>query len=131
MPRLKWAENWGGSDSTSESCSRIWLKDVENDTISEKYEPLYTRVYGNKSDNGSLANFFLRAATYYFEENKLVDWAAQAMEINKKRFSNPNLNPQKLMPPCLTKQVQGLVDEFASVLAVATWKTIFVISSRI
>ena len=34
----------------------------------------------------------------------------------KSEFSNPLLNPQKLMPPCLTKQVQGMVDEFALTL---------------
>lgn len=86
MPRSKWGRNWG--DAANDPSARIWLRDAKND-IREKYESLYASVYGNKPDNGGLANFFIRAATYYLEENEAVDWAAQASEIYQKRTSNP------------------------------------------
>lgn len=116
MPRAKWALKWG-ADVSGDTAPRISLKDADTESTREQYESLYCRVYGNKPDNGVLANFFLRAATYYFDEGKVVDWAALALEVHKKRFENRLLNPMKLMPPCLTKQVQGMVDEFVLTLS--------------
>jgi hypothetical protein len=38
-------------------------------------------VYGRKLDNGSIAHFFVKVATYYFDKNKPVNWAELAREI--------------------------------------------------
>jgi hypothetical protein len=91
--------------------SRITLGQVDNEELKEKYEGLYCRVYGGKPDNGSIAHFFVRAATYYFDKNMPVNWAQLAMEIWAGRYKDPLNNLCNLVPPCLTKQMQGFVDE--------------------
>lgn len=58
MPRSKWALKWGEADHASnDPLAKIWVKDVDTNITQEQYELLYTKVYGNKPDNGSLTNF--------------------------------------------------------------------------
>jgi hypothetical protein len=88
---------------------------VENQELRKRYEALYYRVYGGKPNNGLIAYFFVSVASYYFDKNKLVNWVELAREIWAARYKAPNQNPckHKLELPCLTKQVQGMVDEVA------------------
>lgn len=95
--------------------SRIWLRNGVDDEITEFLSTLWTAVYGQKPDNGSISHEFYRAAMYSKGGNP-TKWAKHAAAIYRRRIANAARNPWKLQPPCLSKQLQGLVDEVAAAM---------------
>ena len=76
---------------------------------------LWTAVYGQKPDNGSISHEFYRAAMYSKGGNP-TKWTKHAATVYRRRISNAARNPWKLQPPCLSKKLQGLVDEVGAAM---------------
>jgi hypothetical protein len=95
--------------------SRVWLRNDVDSEIIEYLSTLWTAVYGQKPDNGSISYEFYRAAMYSKGGNP-TKWAKHAAAVYRRRISNAARNSWKLQPPCLLKQLQGLVDEVAAAM---------------
>ena len=107
MPLKEMHPNW----KLARYESRITLAQVDNEELKVKYEGLYCQVYKRKLDNRSIAHFFVKATTNYFDKDMPVNWAQLVMEIWAGQYEDPQNNSCKLAPLCLTKQVQGFVNE--------------------
>jgi hypothetical protein len=79
---------------------------------------MYQRVYsGTQPDNGEFGTSFIRGLALFYQHNMKVDWAEHAASIAKKRMENPDINPQKLTPPCFREQIQAMIDLFQECLS--------------
>jgi hypothetical protein len=69
---------------------------------------MYIQVYGVPPDNGGVSSTFLRGV-YMFQEEANVNWAEWAAKIHGGRMKNARHNPNKLIPPALREQIQGIL----------------------
>jgi hypothetical protein len=73
---------------------------------------MYIQVYGAPPDNGGVSSNFLRGMYVFREEKRDVNWAEWAAKIHSGHMKNAGRNPNKLTPPALREQIQGLLKVF-------------------
>lgn len=79
----------------------------------ENVQCMHQKVYGGSGpDNGEYGTAFLRGVELEFRHKKKVNWAEGAAELALQRMRNSGQNPQKMTPPCIRQQIQGLLDLF-------------------
>jgi hypothetical protein len=87
---------------------------MDNELL-EYMQTLYQDVYGMQPDNGTVSHEFFKAAMYS-KRGKDTNWAKHATAVYTKMIANAAKKTWKLQPPCLPKQLRGLVDEVAAAL---------------
>lgn len=108
---------------TMEELSRIYplnrkgnrhpMKLIRNGISVRNAQRMHQKVYGGSGpDNGEYGTAFLRGVELQFRHKKKVNWAEAAAELASQRMKNSGQNPQKMTPPCIRQQIQGLLDLF-------------------
>ena len=78
---------------------------------------MYQCVYGgNQPDNGEFGTAFICGLRLEAKKKK-VNWVEGAADLAKTRGKNHVCNSRKLTPPCVRKQIQGMLDVASNLLA--------------
>ena len=91
------------------------LKNGVDAEIVQYMSTLFAAAHAQKSNNGSILHELFRA-TMYSKGGNPTKWAKHVAGVYSKKVTNATKNPWKLQPPCLSKQLQGLVDKVVAIM---------------
>jgi hypothetical protein len=102
IPR-EWLQSWPASAE-----GRYNFNDCKDPKLKNGAREMYIQVYGAPPNNGGVSSTFLQGV-YMFQEEADVNWAEWVAKIHGGRMKNAGRNPNKLTPPALRKQIQGIL----------------------